>query len=60
MGHSGSFNHAMKMITAANKDQLIALASLPAAQQAVLLGQHDQADDYRKAADEERTKVAPE
>lgn len=59
-GVVGSFNHAMKMITSANKDQLIALASLPAAQQAVLLGQHDEADNYRKAADEERTKVAPE
>lgn len=58
-GVVGSFNHAMKMITAANKDQLIAIASLPAAQQEVLLGNYDQANAYRKAADEEKTANKP-
>ncbi len=59
-GVIGSFHHAERMIRAANKAQLMDLASQAPEEQAKILGVHHGRWRTKRAADELRTRDAPE
>ncbi len=58
-GVVGSFHHSERMIRGANRETLIKLAQADAATQQRIIGAHDQAQDVKAAADNERLRVRP-
>ena len=56
----GSFHHAERLIRAANQAQLMDLASQAPEEQAKILGVHHGRWRTKRAADELRTRDAPE